>query len=439
VLSLVKWRGLTLAVALLFVVQGVQAAPPASQPSAAVRLVVHTFAEGNAGALARTVQRGLVGALEKESRVAATSLESHFGDPAADDTLIADAEGKLTAARQKMDELELAEATKLVKAAIASYEKALPRLAQQPKPMAPLVQALKLMAAARFIDGDAEGAREALRRARSLDADLAYDAKLFPPKMRRMFTEVKLLLDELGKGALAVQSDPSGAEVLLDGAPAGTTPLRIASCGSGAHYLTFLAPAVPPMTVLVEVTGGEEKKVDQALARFDDDPVPVLDRARMSTGEITVSAALRELARRVKADLLLLGNVAEEKEGARVSFYLYDLRTGRLAKQVKRAVPTAELATTAAAAVAEMDPGRVALNPESAEGPTALHPTVGGFFLRTARKWRGWHYFWHSVAVIGGVALVSTIVGVAVASQPRGLDPRYGAIIASGRGLGLSF
>jgi hypothetical protein len=435
VLSLEKWRNLALIIAVLFLAQAVQAAPPAPPPSS-VRLAVHVYGDGGAVAAARAVQRGLVTTLGKDARVATSTVESHLADPAADDRAVADADGKVRDAKQKLDELDLAEATKLLKAALTTYEKYLHRLAQKPQPVAPIVQALTLLAAARFIDGDTEGAREALRRAKSLDPDLAYDAKLFPPKMRRIFTEVKLLLDELGKGSLAVQSDPPGAEVLLNGKPVGLAPVAIPSCGSGANYLTFLAPGFVPTTVQVEVTGGEEKKIEQALGRYDDDPVPLLERTRVSTGEPTASAAMRDLARRAQADLLLVASVGEvPPDGARLSLYLYDLRSGRLAKQVKRSTTMAELDAAAAAAVAELDPGLVAVNPAPPDdGQAAKQPNI---VVRSAKKWRRWKYFWHSVAVIGGVVLAGTIVGIA-ASQPRGIDPRYGVILTH-RGLGFSF
>ncbi|HEY3352956.1 MAG TPA: PEGA domain-containing protein [Polyangia bacterium] len=431
--ALVKWRGLALAVALLFVVEGVQAAPPAAGPR--VGLVAHAYGDGGAAASARAVLRGLNTAVGKDARLAPSSLEAHFNDPAADDKTLGEADGKVREARQKLDELDLAEATKLLKVALGLYEKVMHRLAGRPKPMEPVIGALKLLAAARFIDGDAEGAREALRRARSLDPELAYDAKLYPPKMRRIFTEVKLLLDELGKGSLSVQSDPPGAEVFLNGVPSGVAPVRIQSCGAGANFLTFVATGFVPTTVTVEVTGGEEKKVEQTLGRYDDDPVPLLERTRASMGELTAATAARELGRRVHADLLLLAFVAEQGDSAHFSVYLYDLRSGKLAKQVKRAAPIGELESAAAAAVAEIDPGKVAVAPDADDAARAGQPNV---IVRTAKKWRSWKYFWHSVAVIGGVVLISTIAGVAAAQSNNGIDPRYGVILTH-RGLGFSF
>lgn len=54
-------------------------------------------------------------------------------------------------------------------------------------------------------------------------------------------------------GTLVVQTQPSGARVLLDGSPAGETPLRIVDVAPGRHVLTFVTPtATLRRTVKVE-------------------------------------------------------------------------------------------------------------------------------------------------------------------------------------------
>jgi hypothetical protein len=44
-------------------------------------------------------------------------------------------------------------------------------------------------------------------------------------------------------GTIVVQTQPAGARVLLDGSPAGETPLRIVDVAPGKHVLTFVTPA----------------------------------------------------------------------------------------------------------------------------------------------------------------------------------------------------
>jgi hypothetical protein len=426
--------GIAVVVAGLFVVQGVQAAPPAPAPAGPKpRLVAHAFAHGGAFVAARAFTRGIEATLAKDPRVVYAPLEAVLVDAAAEDKALADADAKVGAARAKIEELDLAEATKLLKAALASYEKLIYRLAGRPKPVEPLVEAHKLLAAARFIDGDQEGAREALRRARVLDPELAYDAKLFPPKMRRVFTEVKLLQDELGKGAVAVTSDPPGAEVLVNGVSAGIAPLKVPGLASGLNYVTLLQPGFLPTTSSVEVVGGEEKKVDLALGRFDDDPAPVLDRTRASLGEMTVSSSMRDLGRRLKADLLLFAFVREDRDNVNLSLYLYDTRSGKLVRAVKKTVSRPEVEATAAAMGTEIDPGTAA-----AAELTLRPPKKPSIVWTYAVKLRRWKYFWPTVAITGALVLTAIILGVTVQPQSS-FDPRWGVIVTTKPGHGWSF
>ncbi len=54
-------------------------------------------------------------------------------------------------------------------------------------------------------------------------------------------------------GTIVAQTQPEGARVLLDGSPAGETPLRIVDVGPGRHVLTFVTPtATVRRTVKVE-------------------------------------------------------------------------------------------------------------------------------------------------------------------------------------------
>jgi hypothetical protein len=441
--TLVITRGIRRSVAVvvvgLFVVQGVQAAPAVPPASASAparpRLVAHAFPYGGAFAAARVLGRAFDAYLVAEDRVEYRSLDSVLLDTTAADQALADADANLATARAKLQDLDLAEAGKLLKAAVATYEREMYRLSTRAKPVAALVNAYRLLTATRYIDGDTEGARDALRRARILDPDLAYDNTLFPPKMRRIFTEVKLLQDELGKGAIYVTSDPPGAEVLVNGAPAGVAPVKVPGLAAGPNYVTLVLTGFVPTTVTVEVVGGEEKRVEQALKRFDDDPAPLVERTRASLGEPTMSSGMRELARRVRADLMVLAFVREDGDTVNVSLYLYDARFGKLVRQVRKSVLRAELEASVPAMLKELDPGGAAAGVIEIVKPPPKRPNR---IWTLALKYRHWKYFWHSVAIAGALVLTSIVVGVAVSAQDRGLDPRWGAVL-TGRGLGVSF
>jgi serine/threonine-protein kinase len=66
-------------------------------------------------------------------------------------------------------------------------------------------------------------------------------------------------------GALVVESRPSGAAVTLDGNPAGTTPLTIASVAPGRHTVVITAQGMKPVTSTVVVKAGERARVAATL------------------------------------------------------------------------------------------------------------------------------------------------------------------------------
>jgi hypothetical protein len=433
-------RVVALGAALLLTAQGARPAPaaaPAAAEGRRARLCFHAFADAGAGAAALVVRTTFAASLAREPRLMSVALDDALRNIEQEDGALAAADAAVAAARKKIEELDLGEATKLLRSALAAYEANLHRMVARARPVADLVDAHKLLAAARFIDGDQAGARDALRRARVLQPDLAYDASLFPPQMRRVFTEAKLLFDELGLGSLAVSSEPPGAAVLVNGVHAGFTPLRVEGLGSGPNYVTVLATGHPPRTTTAEVAGGEENRVEVQLPRADDDPVPTLSRAGAAMGEPLASDAVREIARRAHAELFLAAVVSGTAAEARVSVYLYDLRSGKLARQVKRAAAPQEPEKVAAELVAVIDPGALAAGPE--EPPEESRPRPPSAIVRYASRVRHWRYFWHAAAVLGAVAVTSVVVGVAVSSsRDHGIDPRW-PLILSGREAGFSF
>lgn len=66
-------------------------------------------------------------------------------------------------------------------------------------------------------------------------------------------------------GSLYILSRPSGARVLLDGNPAGVTPLRIPSVPAGSHSVRLELPDHRGWTTSLRVSGGQEARVSASL------------------------------------------------------------------------------------------------------------------------------------------------------------------------------
>ena len=68
-------------------------------------------------------------------------------------------------------------------------------------------------------------------------------------------------------GSLVIESRPTGAEVTLDGRPAGVTPLTIASVAPGRHTVVITAAGMKPVTSTVVIKAGERARVAASLER----------------------------------------------------------------------------------------------------------------------------------------------------------------------------
>jgi hypothetical protein len=107
-----------------------------------------------------------------------------------------------------------------------------------------------------FLSGDEKAARDTLQNALVLHPRLEYDAKRFPPQMKRLFDEVRFLVDELGVGDVKVVTTPRLAEVRVNGAFVGYSPIRVKGLTAGHNLVTISKPGYRTRTLQARVEGG---------------------------------------------------------------------------------------------------------------------------------------------------------------------------------------
>ncbi|HET9480724.1 MAG TPA: PEGA domain-containing protein [Candidatus Polarisedimenticolia bacterium] len=157
----------------------------------------------------------------------------------------------LALAAQKLEDLDLPEALARFTEVIDAYN------------------AGKLPAASpltRQIVGQAyEGrARTLANLGRNADARADYEALIrydptWPVDRERTSPKILALYDEARRrlvGTLAVQTDPPGAMISLDGQPAGRSPLFDKELTAGSHRIEVEAPGFEPIAQTIEIAGG---------------------------------------------------------------------------------------------------------------------------------------------------------------------------------------
>ena len=119
--------------------------------------------------------------------------------------------------------------------------------------------------------GNQQAARQALRQAVILRPErTSLDPAEFAPDVR---AEYELVRNDLRREAplpLATESKPSGAELELDGRPAGLTPMSV-RLHDGRHYLVFRSPGHVSAPRIIDVDGAP-----LGVLRVDLDPLDLV-------------------------------------------------------------------------------------------------------------------------------------------------------------------
>ncbi|HEX8433677.1 PEGA domain-containing protein, partial [Archangium sp.] len=152
------------------------------------------------------------------------------------------------AGRALYDNLDTEAAAKKFTEAAAFYQ----RYAVDTKPER-LGRVYVFLGACRLLNGDVAGAQEAFGRALLAAPGLQPESELFGQEVHEAFNAAKVGLSRRPQGTLAIDSVPSGAQVLLHGQRVGTTPLKDVELAPGPHQVVLTLSGYAPFGVFQEV------------------------------------------------------------------------------------------------------------------------------------------------------------------------------------------
>lgn len=169
-------------------------------------------------------------------------------------------------------------------------------------------------------------ARTAFKTYANLNPAAKLSPKDYPPELVEDVEKEIRRMSKRGGGKLTVGSNPEGAEVLLDGAVIGMTPLSLDSAPSGTHYLVVRGKGSFPWGQKITIRGKgelEEFVANLNAGSTSDSPVgegPVflseLDR-RIKAGEVDPSLTpyFKELASRTNTRAVVFVVMKKGKSG----------------------------------------------------------------------------------------------------------------------------
>jgi hypothetical protein len=392
----------------------------ASSVAGLPKITVHVYDE-DGPSVAGDVLSAVAGVVAQDSRVGYRDLGELVDSADEADRVIAGADANLKAATAAFDQMDLENARSKVDDAIKAYERYLPLLGDRDQ-LDHVRDAWIRLSAIRFFDGNNDGARDALRHVFVYDPKVDYTPQLFLPQMKKAVIEGRLMFDALGPGKIAVESEPPGAVIFLNGSKKGETPFTIEDAPPGPNLLTVVHRGFAPRSANLEIAGGGESVSSElTLARFANDPYAPLGQAHGVVGADVAPAPVLEAMKRVKVDMIVLTRMMPSGDKQKVVCYLYDARSRRLVRQAEKTGPLDTIAETATKAAVElMD--RVPVDGLAGMLPPPKEPKVEGpkgpslferMGARLSAQWKEWDEYVLFRPLLIGIA-ATVVVGVAL-------------------------
>ncbi len=223
--------------------------------------------------------------------------------------------------------------------------------------------------------------------------------------MKRLFDEVRFLVDELGTGDVHVNTRPKRAEVRANGEFVGYSPIRVKGLTAGYNLITISKPGYRTSTVPGRVEGGSVvPQIEVKLHAVEGKPAATLWQALGEARSGAAPKALDRAAHYLRQKVLFLAEAQGGSDQISVRIHVYDAKRRRTSSHVKARISSHDPDPGCERLVASLMP--------------FLHPPK---MVRRARPVQtgSWFYrfrdsklFWPAVGV--GAAIVAASVGIGI-------------------------
>jgi hypothetical protein len=228
-------------------------------PLGSLVLATDSFSEKAASVLNHLARENFQRAPEFTLLDIRSFLEDESGDPRL--ATLQKAHELLKSGKEQYDNLELDAAIDELSKSIEEFKKAAGRLGGGEG----YLEALLYLGAAHILSGDNERGTESFRTVALFDKRKTLDPKVFPPSMIEIFDKTKEDVTASPVGTVLVKSNPTAAEVYLNGVFKGITPLTLVKVPEGVHFIRVEKDGYTPWGQQVEFYATHEETTEANL------------------------------------------------------------------------------------------------------------------------------------------------------------------------------
>jgi hypothetical protein len=248
------------------------------------------------------------------------------------------AEEMVQKGRAAYETLDLEPAIDYLNTALNKYE----RHAGHVTDIKKVAELLMLLGATHILRGEDKTGTKRLAQAVAVDPSIEPDPRIFNPSMREIFQDVTKKLKERPQGTVAITSNPSYAEIYLDGKFVGVTPTAMDKVPEGRHFVRMVREGYKSWGKVIEVVGQVEAADTATLKPSDNfEEYDALVEAAMpslsnkAVGD-KVGEVFHQLGKLLKVDELLLAEVRLDGERVRVLAVLIDVTEATVLRSASR-------------------------------------------------------------------------------------------------------
>lgn len=298
-----------------------------------------------------------------------------------------------------------------------------------------LADAMMSLAVAQHQKGNARGLQQTLKRLLTWRPNFAPDPSQVPPALNESLEAARQQVSQLPRADLNVTSEPTGAQVFVDGDYIGVAPITVPGLAVGEHYITLKKLGYKRGLRVAQVKEGGGSPVVGKLQRSEKYLLveQAIAKVAPEMGQSPIDNVVDNLRETLFLDqTVFMGVQKGTGEEVLLTAYLYDLRTRRLLtkESTKVRLQGGVPASGALAGAADRLYVGVDYDGSGLRAPVDAPPPEPADTRPLYKRW----WFWTAVGVIA----VGTVAAVAVAASQRNTSCPSGHFCTGAIGFALS-